>query len=376
MSSAAPEMTLRERVRLPGARREVSAADLALFHRTLAGLCRSEMPLPRALRAAATDVSSPALAEAVCAMADDVERGTPVAEAYAARADRFPRVYRGLIEAGIASGDLAGTLDEIAAHADAEAAIRKKLRRALAGPLLTAAFVVVAGALLGVFIAPTLMEFSSRASPNDWASVAGGGDWFDEAMQHPLFPAMIFVAALALAGTVIFLNARLRRPHDGASGVTSARFRTPILGRIRLYGELSSLAATLSLLVRRGVPAPHAFELAAEAVEEPALRARVAALATRVEAGEGIGETVTGAEVFAPSLAWIVASAERRGTLADAFGQVSSIYRERLDRAVDRTALWAGPLCECVVGVVILLIAYGFLGELMHSAMKILSYRG
>lgn len=376
MSSAAPEMTLRERVRLPGARREVSAADLALFHRTLAGLCRSEMPLPRALRAAATDVSSPALAEAVRAMADDVERGTPVAEAYAARADRFPRVYRGLIEAGIASGDLAGTLDEIAAHADAEAAIRKKLRRALAGPLLTAAFVVVAGALLGVFIAPTLMEFSSRASPNDWASGAGGGDWFDLAMQHPLFPAMIFVAALVFAGTVIFLNARLRRPHDGASGVTSARFRMPILGRIRLYGELSSLAATLSLLVRRGVPAPRAFELAAEAVDEPALRARVAALATRVEAGEGVGETVTGAEVFAPSLAWIVASAERRGTLADAFAQVSSIYRERLDRAVDRTALWAGPLCECVVGVVILLIAYGFLGELMHSAMKILSYRG
>lgn len=376
MSSAAPETSLREKIRTPGTRRELAAADLALFHRTLAGLCRSEMPLPRALRAAAEDVSSAPLAAAVRAMADDVERGASVVEAYAAHAERFPRVYRGLIEAGIASGDLAGTLEEIAAHADAQAAIATKLRRALAGPLLTGAFVVVAGALLGIFIAPALMEFSSRASPNDWTNGARGGDWFDLAMQHPLFPAMIFVAALLFAGTLIVLNARFRRPHDGATGVTSARFRTPILGRIRLYAEMSSLAATLALLVRRGVPAPRAFELAAESVDEPALRARVAALATRVDGGDGVAEAVTGAEVFAPSLAWIVASAERRGALADAFGQVSGIYRERLDRAVERTALWAGPLCESIVGVVVLLIAYGFLGELLHSAMKILSFRG
>ena len=81
----------------------IPAADqVALFHRTLAELCRSDVPLPRALRAVADDLGQGPFAEAVRAMAEDVEAGQSLGDAYAAHAQAMPPLYAGLVEAGIA----------------------------------------------------------------------------------------------------------------------------------------------------------------------------------------------------------------------------------------------------------------------------------
>lgn len=136
--------------------RESVRGDLALFHRGLADLCRANVPLPRALRILQTDLERGPMAREAAAMADEIERGTPLAEAYARREKHFSPVYRALVEAGLGSGGaLPDVLEEIALHASMRAKILERIRRTLAYPMIAAGFVVVIGTMLMLFVRPT-----------------------------------------------------------------------------------------------------------------------------------------------------------------------------------------------------------------------------
>jgi type II secretory pathway component PulF len=353
------------------------SADLALFHRTLAAMCRSDLPLPRALRVVEADVEDSALKRAVRAMADDVESGTPIAEAYAAHAAQFPPLYRALVEAGAAANDLPAVLEEIAAHAAQRGEIAAKLRKALAYPMMAAGFLVVIGTALLVFVAPMfvemsqtvagpgLVELSSRGGPSPAPPFVGGG-WFS------LAAAMLVLVVL---GLVVAVFMWLRNPMDGAASGRATRYRFPVLGRLRYHADVASLASTLSMLVRRRVPLPRALDLAAEVTQSGPLRTQTLAAADAAHAGSGFAESARQAGLFAPSLLWIVDAAERRGDVAAALDDVARIHRGRLARASDRTAVVVTPVAELLVGFGVLLLAYSFLTPLMEITREVFRLR-
>jgi len=204
---------------------------LALFHRTLAELCRSETPLPRAFRIIEAEADTKALARAAGSMAADVEAGTSLSDAYAAHSKTFSPLYAQLVKAGEDSGDLAGALEQIAHHAAHRAAVAARLRGALAYPITTAVFVLLVGAGVLIFATPKLSTFTERVSGNS-----------------PLPIALLALGGLA-AVVLIALWFSWRQGRTG-----SGSFRLPILGPLRLTAAKASLASTLALLLRREVP--------------------------------------------------------------------------------------------------------------------------
>jgi len=138
--------------------------DIGMFHRSLAGLCRADLPLPEALRNLVHDVDSGQLKNECATMATEIEAGVPFEQAYGQRAERFPPIYRALVEAGIKSGDLPGVLDEIATDASLRARVRDQLRRRLEMPLLAAIVVFVIGAALTLLLTPVVPELPSLIS--------------------------------------------------------------------------------------------------------------------------------------------------------------------------------------------------------------------
>ena len=340
-----------------------ATADLALFHRTLAEMCRSELPLPRALRMIEADLETSPLKDAVRAMADDVESGNSVAEAYAAHAGRFPPLYRALVEAGAEAGDLPGVLEEIAEHAAQRDEIASKLRKALAYPMMTAGFVLVIGTALLVFVAPLFAEMSSTVG-SGWGPISTSGSTSQVVLG--VWLALVFVAAIAIG---VFMW--VRNPMDGAASGGAARYRVPVLGRLRYDADVAALASTLALLIRRRMPLPRALDLAAEVTEAGPLRRVALAAADAAHEGRGLAGSAREAGLFAPSLLWIVEAAERRGEAADALDDVARIYRQRLTRAVDRASVVITPVAELVIGVAVLLLSYSFLAPIMELTRRL-----
>jgi type II secretory pathway component PulF len=361
------------------AQRDAAAgSDLALFHRSLAELCRSELPLPRALRLLEADLDSSPMKAAVRDIADDVESGVPLAEAYATHAAHFPPLYRSLVEVGAAGNDLPGVLEEIAAHAAQRGEVAAKLRRALAYPMIAAGFLAVVGTALLVFVAPTFVELSETVAGNDASSSLFNPVRAPGSASHfmggwvSLAVAMTIVVVLAV---VVGAFMWLRNPMDGAKSGAAARYRFPILGRLRYDADVASLAGTLALLVRRRMPLPRALDLAAEVTEAGPLRKTALAAADAAHGGSGLAESARSAGLFAPSLLWIVEAAEKRGDAAGALDDVARIYRNRLARATDRASVVITPVAELLIGMAVFLLAYAFLAPLMDMTRRIFTLR-
>jgi len=349
--------------------RSTAGGELAVFHRTLAELCRSELPLPRALRLLSGDLQRGELRGVVEEMAQAVESGAPLAEAYAERADRFPPLYQALVEAGTASGDLPAMLEEIAAHASMKHEIRARMRKALAYPLVAAGFVVIVGGLLLVFVAPVLHGLSADLD------VLGKSAELTADFGSRLFVAGTAVVLLLASMATLAIVACVRGPLEASGAARNFALKIPVVGRLRLLAGLAALSSTLALLVRRGVPLTRALDLTAEATPEPAIAARVRKMADAAQEGAGLAEAARSADVFPPSLAWLLHAAEQRGEAAEALGDIAAIYRDRLERAVERVTVLVTPIAELIVGVVVFLLAYSFVTPLVEFTSALFEVR-
>ena len=285
------------------------------------------------------------------------EQGLPLTVCYARREKYFSPVYRALIEAGVAGG-LPDVLDEIAVHASQRAKIVERMRRALAYPLVAAAFVAVSGLALTLFVAPPQLGLGevpideAAGRPFDWTAWSGVG-----------------IVGLIVALTTI--TALLRRPLDEGVGPQGLRYRIPLFGRLRTYASKASFAATLALLVRRSTPLPRALRLTAAATDDAEVRRRVERMADVAERGGGLPESLDAGRIISPSLAWFIESSTDQRGAAEALEDVASIYRQRLERAADRSAVLAAPIAQVLIGLVVLGFALSYLSSAFQMSQSI-----
>ncbi|MBK8976340.1 MAG: type II secretion system F family protein [Planctomycetes bacterium] len=352
MSSVRPEPSGHDG-RVPGdAVRTTVRGDLALFHRSLADLCRANVPLPRALRVLQADLERGPMAREATAMADEIEQGVPLAEAYAKRKKWFSPVYRALIQAGMSGGGaLPDVLDEIAIHASDRAQIVDRMRRTMAYPLVATGFVVAIGAAILTFVGSPLREayalggsFTPTRAPV-WQTWGGAA-----------------IVALAILGVVAFTF--LRRPLDEGVGPRSIGYKLPLIGRLRTYAAKASFASTMALLLRRAIPLPRALALTATATDDPGIRNRIERMANAADGGSSLSEAVDAGALLSPSLSFFLEAAHNERTAADALDDIASIYRQRLERSAERVAIIAAPAAQLIVGLVVL----GFALNYMTSA--------
>ena len=323
--------------------------ELALFHRTLAELCRAQVPLPRSLTLLRDQLRAGSLRDATDAMLRDVEAGVPLDEAYSSHRGQFSARYGSLVEAGMVSGDLPGVLEEIARHASERSVVVGRIRKALVYPMVTAGLVVVIGSLLGWFIAPRLWSL--------WSHLAVEGP------RSLLRPGLVVLGGFVVLGAFFLLAVG---PFGGRW-----RMRFPIYGRLREDAERAGFAATLALLLRREVPLAAALELSASSMEgRLGVSARRAA--AEADGGAPLGELLRRHDLFDSVLAWIVESADGSGELESALTDVSAIYMRRLERSVDRVTTLIVPLAELVLGVLVFLLAYSYVVPMFELQQKLL----
>jgi type II secretory pathway component PulF len=320
-----------------------AADDLAVFHRVLAELCRSDVPLPKAFRLLQGDLRSGRFRTSVGEMADEVESGVPLGDAYARRKQSFPPLYCALVEAGMVSGDLPGVLEQISRHATLRAETAGRIRKALAYPMVTAFFVLVLGGFAFLTAGPGLTVLSTEVAADSTAPMV-----------------LAALGGLAAITLLTFVLVWMRSP-----------FGVPVVGPLRSYAARSSFAATMALLLRRDIPLPTAFALAAEATDDSRVRARVEAMAEAARSGSGLAESVRSGKLLDSSLLWFVETAQSAGGAANALDDLAAVYRQRLDRAVDRLTVLITPLAELFVGIALLLCALGLVGPLMSLTNRI-----
>ena len=320
----------REPVARPAEPQKLSAEDARQLAEQLAILARGGLPLAPGLRAAAAEMPSHRLAKALVWLADQLDAGRPLDQVLDAESRFMPDHVRCLIIAGVRSGRLVETLDELVDIDRTSRELARGMRLALAYPLLLAALFATLFVVIEVMVVPDMLKvYEDFDIPFPWRVRA----LFWLSGERMLIAAGIVITAVPM----LYLVVRASIPASARRGLVAW---IPLYGAAAFWRAVASWLRLLALTLDHGVPAPEALRLASEGVEDANVRIAGQRAARAAMAGRTVGDAVWVAR-FPTSLAPLVSWGESAGALPEALRSGAQMLedRVRLRAAVLRTAL-------------------------------------
>lgn len=331
--------------------------EFAFFNQQLAAMLRDGLPLEGALRRLCGEMRRGPLRDELQRLQDDLARGTPLADALAAR--QLPELYVRLTQVGVKSGDLPGALTLLADYFQRQNNLWTRLKGLMVYPLIVlfAAFALSGlltviwfkavrpgwfGLIFDVMDGTRLPGFTRLTMPlleNLW-------------VYPTLFGLLFVLAVLALVWPPLRQRVRWRLP----------AFREASVAR---------MAASMHLLLKGGVALPDALALVAQLESGKAAEDLRSWLANLSAGQTRFTEVAARSRVFPPLFVWLVANAGE--DLAGGFRRAAEIYEARAAHRAELGLYAALPVSVLFLGAIILsqgfVLVSGFLVfvQLLHG---------
>lgn len=330
------------------ARPGFSSDNFLLFNQQFVTLVRAGLPILKALDLLTDRTTRSGLRAVLDDIRQRVKGGASLSDAFAAQG-LFSEVYTSALLAGERSGNLAGVLDQYITYQKITGSVRRKLLTALVYPAL---LVIVAAAVLSyvtLFVIPRFAELYSEMNTE----------------LPPLTVAVVTIALNLRASLVIFLLliasavtalVLVSRSEAGAQALDRGRMKLPLLGDILLKFRLAQFSRTLGTLLTGGIPLVPSLEVAAGAMESPALKRIIETAAVRVSEGQSLNTALAGTGVIPDLVSEMIEVGESTGALPQMLVSVAEFYEEELNTKLARLLALVEPLLLVVMGATILVI--------------------
>lgn len=306
----------------------------------------ARLPLVEALETATRQCESDRLRGILTDVVRRVEGGGRLSDALARHGSVFSGVYAPLVRAGEAAGALDAVLLRLADHLERGHELRRRVRLALAYPVLVLTITAAATAFLLTVVVPTFAEMFADFDaelPGPTRLVIATSEGIRQA-----FPFLV-LAALGLGIGVRYAvrSARGRRVWDGF------KLRVPLLGSLYRKALTARFCHTLGTLLESGVPLVEALEITAQAAGNQEVERAVLEMRRRVVRGSRLAAPLSKAAVFPPMVVQMVAVGEETARLGEVLAHTAKHYEAEVDAAVDALTSLVEPVLIVVLGLVV-----------------------
>lgn len=252
-----------------------------------------------------------------------------------------------MVKSGESGGVLDEVLERISSYLESVQALQRKVRTAMAYP------VVVSLVATGIVI--FLLTFVIPAFKDVFESFGA---------QLPL-PTRILIAVsntlkqylpwLVLIAVALFFIVRLlvTKTEKGRITFDSFCLKLPIFGPLFRKIAVSRFARTLGTLVRSGVSILEALEIVAKTSGNKIVELAVMGARSSIREGERITDPLRECGVFPPMVIQMVSVGEETGALDNMLMKVADYYDREVDMTVSALASLIEPLLIVVLGIVV-----------------------
>ena len=339
--------------------RAFTSEELIEFSRSMASLLAVGIPLLQILE----DLESQAARERSRMLIRDIRLrlagGSTTSEALAEHPKIFSRVYVQLIQAGEASGNLAGAFDKMAEYLDWSRTLRDEVRHAVSYPAIVFGALSVLIAILTLFVFPRLQEvFLSLeiALPLPTRIVLGVGGFVSSAWPYLLGGSFI-------AGAIL---AKLWHSRRGRFLCDRLILRIPVIGPLVMTVALARLATTFAALLTAGVQLGESLELTHNSVSNRVIEEGVRQSAEWVEVGDSLGEAFDRAGVFPRFFVRMIHVGEASGDVAGMLMSSANFYEREVPRRMRKLFAAIGPATVAILTVMATVVALSVFLPLMQ----------
>ena len=352
MESAAPPAR--------SARQAFSPDDFLAFNQQLAHLTGGGLPVERGLRLMAGEMRTGRQRKAVDAVAAELEKGTPVGEAFAAHRRQFPPLYGLLVDAGVRANDLPAILLNLGRHLTLVGRLRATLWRSMAYPFVVCSALLLVLAFIWFRIIPATMplmsgkDATSMFAPRHWSWNAPGTPDPEPPIVYLLPVAMwtsyALMAALAigLSATVVIVVAS--RFTGGWRRLEPLLLRVPLVGPVLKWNLLARWCDGVHLGISSGLDLPESIELASDVASSRGLATDGRSLVEALGSGRAMTDAVA-FRMMPPLVPAMLQSGSERSDLVAATASLAQMYQEQAEVRLAVLPAVLSPLMLVVTAV-------------------------
>ncbi len=326
--------------------KKVKAKEVVVFTRQLAAMLEAGLPLVQALDSLANQQKNPYFKEIIFKIKQNVEEGTPFAEALKQYPKIFDRFYYHMVSAGEASGNLDATLKRLALYMEKSLALKGKVKKAMIYPAIVLTVTTIVLAIIMVFVVPTFEKM------------------FGEMGQALPLPTQIVIEMsrltkkyfpFFLVGTVVFvfLLKRYYRTERGRLQIDALLLKLPLFGNLLRKVAVARFSRTLSTLISSGVSIIDALTIAAKTAGNVVVEKAIYQVRQGVKEGQSIADPLAKSGIFPYMVIQMVSVGESTGVLEKMLDKIADFFEEEVDMTVDALSQMIEPVMIVFLGGVI-----------------------
>jgi len=331
-----------EPVERPARPRRLTGDEFLAFNQQLAQLTAAGMPIERGLRLVARDVQSKRLSATILLVAEQMESGKSLAEAFESHRKQFPPMYGQLVEVGVRTGRLPGILLNLGRHMELIHRLRSVLWQSFTYPVIVLACMLAMMVFLGVYILPHFGEIF-RDFDTDLPQLTR---WV---LEFGTISPYVGAGAVALFAGCVLLVPIINSVKPGRCVLEWLVLVTPLIGSVVSRNLIARWCDALHLGVDAGLDLPTALEMAGNGVNSPALQRDTRVFRAQLEAGREIGE-LTGLSILPSTLPLAIQLGAGHQDLASTLQSFGQMYQEEAKWRINSLSVLLPPFLVTGVG--------------------------
>ena len=340
-----------QRLRL---RRGISSSQLSMITRQLATLLEAGLTLEHSLSALIEQSEDESVHQILAGVRSELLAGHTLAQAMGQYESVFPDIYRALIKAGEASGELGHVMLRLADYTESRQVLRQKVVLAFVYPAIVTvvALMVVLGLL--IYVVPqvvSVFQQSHQTLPLLTRMLIGLSSGLQATWLYLL---------LALLGAGFTVRALLQREEIRFQWHLRL-LRLPMLGRLVRGINTARMASTLAILAGSGVPLLVSLQAAAGVVTNLPMRRALEEAAKKVREGVTLSRALAISKLFPPILVHLIASGESSGKLDAMLDRAATQQEQEIGNYTSVLTSLLEPVLILVMGGVVLTIVLAIL---------------
>jgi len=326
----------------------ISLKDITVFTRQISIMLKSAISPVEALRSQVSQADNQGFREKILKIAEMVETGTPLSQAFSTYPDIFDSFYVNCIKSGEASGKVADSLNYLADHLESEYNLKSKIKGAMVYPIVVVTASIAVFGLVMFYIIPRMTSVLENLSGELPASTKAiiflsnfikGGGW---------------ILIVAFLGSLFLIPEYLKRSEEGKKFYDKFSLQIPILGDFLKKVHISRFSENLSVLIEAGLPITQALKITRKIIGNSVYEEIIENTEKRVARGETISSVLSRYPKEIPSfLIQMILTGEETGRLEYTLKNVVDFYKGDIGRFVDNLTKIIEPVMIIILGIMV-----------------------
>ncbi|MCR4581181.1 MAG: type II secretion system F family protein [Bacilli bacterium] len=333
------------------ANHKISNKNIVFWLDQLSTYIRAGIPLTDAMRILAKQMGKNMNINRVFnSIVYNLTLGESFSNALEKQGEAFPALLVNMVKSAEATGDLEGTLEDMAKYYREVETTRKDMIQALSYPALVFVFAIGVVIFMLVYLIPQFVTIYNTANvtlnPITAAIINASGF-----MKANLF--YIFLTVAIIIGVFLILYKNLKAFRYTAQTIA---MKIPVLGKVIIYKEMTIFTKTFSSLLKNNVYITESMDILGKVTTNEIYREIMINTINCIGRGEKISVAFKDNWAIPEVAYYMMVTGESTGQLSEMMGKVSDYYSEQHKLIVNTLKTLIEPIL-----IVFLAVAVGFI---------------